>query len=68
MRLALALVPLLLSAQIRFEDVAQRAGISSFQLNNGATGSAHQIELMPAGVAALDFNNDGCMEIGRAHV
>jgi len=61
-RFALALVPLLLSAQIRFEDVAQRAGIA-FKLNNGAAGQAHQIELMPGGVAALDFNNDGCMDI-----
>ena len=62
MKFALALLPLLLSAQIRFEDVAQRAGIS-FKLSNGATGRAHQIELMPGGVAALDFNNDGCMDI-----
>jgi len=62
MKFALALVPLLLSAQIRFEDVAQRAGVS-FQLDNGASGRAHQIELMPGGVAALDFNNDGCMDI-----
>ena len=62
MKFALALLPLLLSAQIRFEDVAQRAGIP-FKLSNGATGRAHQIELMPGGVAALDFNNDGCMDI-----
>ena len=62
MKFALTLLPLLLSAQIRFEDVAQRAGIS-FKLSNGATGRAHQIELMPGGVAALDFNNDGCMDI-----
>ena len=50
------------AAQIRFEDVAARAGIH-FQLQNGATGAFHQIELMPGGVAALDYNQDGCMDI-----
>jgi len=62
MKSILVLVPCLLAAQIRFEDVAPRAGIS-FHLANGATGNAHQIELMPGGVAALDFDNDGCMDI-----
>jgi len=62
MKLAVLFVPLLLSAQIRFEDVAQRAGLN-FRLANGAAGRAHQVELMPGGVAALDFNNDGCMDI-----
>jgi len=62
MKFALALLPVVLSAQIQFDDIAQRAGVS-FKLANGATGRAHQIELMPGGVAALDFNNDGCMDI-----
>ena len=50
------------AAQIRFEDVAARAGLH-FRLENGAAGAFHQIELMPGGVAALDYNRDGCMDI-----
>ena len=49
-------------AQIRFEEVARKAGIQ-FELHNGATGKLHQIELMPGGVAAFDFDNDGCMDL-----
>ena len=51
-----------LRAQIRFEDVAGKAGLT-FELKNGATGEYHQIELMLGGVAVLDYNNDGCMDI-----
>ncbi len=51
-----------LMAQIRFEDVTRKANLR-FELRNGATGDFHQIELMPGGVAALDYNNDGCMDI-----
>jgi hypothetical protein len=32
-------------------------------LKNSETGKFHQIELMGGGVAALDYNNDGCMDI-----
>jgi hypothetical protein len=49
-------------AQIRFENVAAKAGIH-FELKNGATGDFHQVELMLGGVAALDYNNDGCVDI-----
>ena len=49
-------------AQIRFEEIAQKAGLR-FQLHNGATGRFHQVELMVAGVAAFDYNNDGCTDI-----
>ncbi|MBV9434770.1 MAG: CRTAC1 family protein [Acidobacteria bacterium] len=55
-----ALVPA--QAQIRFEDVAQKAGLK-FALRNGAAGEFHQPELMLGGVAALDYNNDGCMDV-----
>lgn len=48
--------------QIRFEDLTRKAGLH-FVLNNGAAGAFHQIELMPGGVAALDFNNDGCTDL-----
>lgn len=49
-------------AQIQFEDVVRKAGIS-FQLENGATGEFHQPELMVGGVAAFDYNNDGCVDL-----
>ncbi|HKW98020.1 MAG TPA: CRTAC1 family protein [Bryobacteraceae bacterium] len=49
-------------SQIRFEEIAQKAGIH-FQLKNGARGQFHQVELMPGGVAVLDYNNDGCLDI-----
>jgi len=51
-----------LQAQIRFEDVAGKSGLK-FELRNGAVGDFHQPELMLGGVAVLDYNNDGCMDI-----
>jgi len=51
-----------LPAQIRFQDVAAKAGLK-FELRNGAQGEFHQPELMLGGVAVLDYNNDGCMDI-----
>src|SRR5579872_1855939 len=51
-----------LRAQIRFEDTAGKAGLK-FELRNGAAGEFHQPELMLGGVAVLDYNNDGCMDI-----
>ena len=51
-----------LTAQIRFDEVAIKAGVS-FRLANAAAGNYHQIELMPGGVAVLDYNDDGCMDI-----
>jgi hypothetical protein len=49
-------------AQIRFEDIAAKAGVK-FELRNDARGEYHQPELMLGGVAALDYDNDGCMDI-----
>jgi len=49
-------------SQIRFEDVAAKSGLN-FELRNGAIGEFHQPELMLGGVAVLDYNNDGCMDI-----
>lgn len=60
--LAVGLAALQLSGQIRFEDVTAKSGLN-FKLQNGANGAFHQIELMPGGVAALDYNNDGCMDV-----
>jgi hypothetical protein len=60
--LAAFLLPSILTAQIRFVEVAAASGVK-FKLNNAATGNYHQIELMPGGVAVLDYNNDGCMDV-----
>lgn len=49
-------------AQIRFEDIAQKAGVK-FELHNDARGEFRQPELMVGGVGVLDYNNDGCMDI-----
>jgi enediyne biosynthesis protein E4 len=48
--------------QIRFEEIAQKSGLR-FELRNAAAGQFHQIELMAGGVAVLDYNNDGCMDV-----
>jgi hypothetical protein len=55
---SLAMAP----AQIRFEEIARKAGLD-FRLKNAAAGRFHQVELMLGGVAAFDFNNDGCMDL-----
>jgi hypothetical protein len=48
--------------QIRFEEIARKSGLR-FELRNGEAGKFHQIELMAGGVAVLDYNNDGCMDV-----
>jgi hypothetical protein len=53
---------LILIPPIRFQDVSQPAGLN-FVLQNGASGHFYQPEIMLGGVAALDYNNDGCMDI-----
>jgi len=58
----LAVTTAVVRAQIRFEDVAGKSGLK-FELRNGAIGEFHQPELMLGGVAVLDYNNDGCMDI-----
>jgi enediyne biosynthesis protein E4 len=50
-------------APIRFEEIGQRAGLRFELRNAGAAGRFHQIELMVAGVAAFDFDNDGCSDV-----
>ena len=47
---------------IRFEEIAQKAGLR-FELKNDAKGQFHQIELTAGGVATLDYNNDGCIDV-----
>jgi len=47
---------------IQFQDVSLKSGLN-FVLRNGAVGRFYQPEIMSGGVAALDYNNDGCMDI-----
>jgi enediyne biosynthesis protein E4 len=53
---------LVLAPAIRFENIAGSAGLD-FVVRNAASGNAYQPEIMLGGVAALDYNNDGCMDI-----
>jgi len=49
-------------AQIRFEEVAFRSGLH-FTTRNCATPNKNQIETMVAGVALLDYDGDGYLDI-----
>ena len=53
---------LVLGPRIQFQEAGAASGLN-FVLRNGATGHRYQPEIMIAGVAALDYNNDGCMDI-----
>src|SRR5271155_5158862 len=55
-------IDLVVIPPIRFQEVAQRSGLN-FVLQNGAAGHFYPPEIMLGGVAALDYNNDGCMDI-----
>ncbi|MFN7937144.1 MAG: CRTAC1 family protein [Bryobacteraceae bacterium] len=56
--IALALLFSFQPAAVRFSDEAERARLR-FILQNHPTASKHQVEAMPGGVAAFDFDNDG---------
>ncbi len=58
----LALVASGAAPPICFEEIAAKAGLR-FELQNGEAGGFHQIELTLGGVAALDYNNDGCADV-----
>jgi hypothetical protein len=60
--LAVCAMPSPVLGQIHFEEIAKKAGLD-FRLRNAASGRFHQVELMPGGVAAFDFDNDGCMDL-----
>jgi enediyne biosynthesis protein E4 len=47
---------------IKFEDVAQKAGVH-FVTENCPTPNKHQPETMPAGVALFDYDGDGLLDI-----
>lgn len=46
----------------RFVDIAATAGVT-FRLQHSPTAQKHQIETMPGGVAVLDYDRDGMMDI-----
>jgi hypothetical protein len=50
------------TAQIRFEDVAARAGVR-LVVRNSETPHRYQIEPMIAGVALFDYDNDGRLDV-----
>src|SRR5581483_6551782 len=66
--LAAAILSVLVLAQgpasqpIRFEDIAERAGVH-FVVENSPTSEKHQPETMPAGVALFDYDGDGLLDI-----
>jgi hypothetical protein len=51
-----------LGAGIRFEEIAERAGLR-FVLENDASEEKRYIETMPGGVAAFDYDRDGLADI-----
>ena len=60
--LLLAWCPSVLAGSILLEEISREAGLE-FVLSNGATGDFSQVELMPAGIAALDYDGDGCTDV-----
>ena len=60
--LVLAIWPLTAFCQISFEDVSQKTGINAV-LRNASTPAKHQIETMPGGLAAFDYDNDGRVDL-----
>jgi enediyne biosynthesis protein E4 len=50
------------AAPIRFEEIAERAGVH-FVVENSPTPEKHQPETMPAGVALFDYDADGLLDI-----
>lgn len=51
-----------LSSSALFEDIAPRVGIR-FKHSSGAMGKFYFIEIIPAGCALFDFDNDGFLDV-----
>ena len=49
-------------SEIRFEEIAARSGLD-FTTANSPTANKNQIETMVAGVALLDYDGDGYLDI-----
>ena len=60
--LVAALAGAMTSGPIRFEDVSQKAGIG-FASNSSPTPNKNQPETMVSGVALIDYDNDGLLDI-----
>ena len=54
--------PVVASERISFEDLIETSGIK-FQLKNSISQQRYSIETMLGGVAVLDYNNDGLLDI-----
>ena len=50
------------SAQIRFEEIEKKSGLH-FTTANSPTANKNQIETMVAGVALIDYDGDGWLDI-----
>src|SRR5512146_2584106 len=50
------------ASRIRFEEIAQKAGVD-YVTANSATPNKNQPETMVAGVALLDYDRDGYLDI-----
>jgi hypothetical protein len=61
-RFAILVAAALLLTNSPFEDRSKSSGITT-TLRNGATPEKHQIETMPGGVAVIDFDNDGRLDL-----
>ena len=59
---ALTLASTPTSSAIRFENVAAKSGVN-FITRNSPTPNKNQIETMVAGVALLDYDGDGWLDI-----
>jgi enediyne biosynthesis protein E4 len=51
-----------MTAPIRFEEIAQKSGLT-YVTANSPTANKNQIETMVAGVALLDFDGDGFLDV-----
>lgn len=58
----LAVMPGAVLPAPRFVDIARSAGIT-FRLEHSPTGAKHQIETMAGGVAVLDYDRDGLIDL-----